>query len=168
MKEVASYTVLNSTEYVDIAGIHKIPAKIDTGAYSSAIWASDIKIQPDGVLSFILFGPSSPLYSGKRITMSEYTAKRVRSSHGDQQVRYQVEMDITLGGQSFKTVFNLSNRSRNYFPVLIGRLALKNRFLVDASKTAVIREKKPIVSNLKQELKEDPHKFHQKYIERSK
>lgn len=168
MKAPREHIVLNSNEYVDIAGVHKIPAKIDTGAYSSAIWASDIKIQPNGTLSFALFGPSSPLYSGKRITTSEYTAKRVRSSHGDQQVRYQVEMDVTLGGCSFRTVFNLSNRSRNYFPVLIGRLALKNRFLVDVSKTTVIREKKPIISNLKQELKEDPHRFHQKYIERNK
>ncbi len=168
MKEAVSYTILHSTEYVDIAGIHKIPAKIDTGADSSSIWASDIKIEPNGLLSFTLFGPSSPLYTGKRITSDDFTAKYVRSSHGDQQVRYQVKLKTKLRGHTFETAFTLANRSRNNFPVLIGRRTLKNRFLVDVSKSPIKREINPTTKKLKQELKMDPHKFHQKYIERSK
>ena len=168
MKEVVSYTILNSTEYVDVAGIHKVPAKIDTGADSSSIWASDIKIESGGHLSFTLFGPKSPFYTGKRVISDDYTAKYVRSSHGDQQVRYQVKLKITLRGHTFKTAFTLANRSRNNFPVLIGRRTLKNKYLVDVSKSPIKREKNPDTPKLKQELKMDPHKFHQKYIERSK
>ena len=47
--------IIGSTEYVEIAGIKNIPAKIDTGADSSAIWASDINMEQDGL------GQISPL-----------------------------------------------------------------------------------------------------------
>ena len=47
--------VIGSTEYVSVAGITNIPAKIDTGADSSSIWASRINMTEDGVLEFVLF-----------------------------------------------------------------------------------------------------------------
>ena len=162
------YPILNSTEYITIAGIKDVPAKIDTGADSSAVWASDIKMEPDNQLSFALFSTESPLYTGKRLSTDHYTVKSIRSSHGDEQVRYQVELEITLGGQTFTTAFTLADRSQNNFPVLIGRRTLKNRFLIDVSKSPVKRQKNPHTPKLKHELEQDPHKFHQKYIERSK
>lgn len=163
-----SYTILNSTEYIDVAGAKKIPAKIDTGADSSAIWASDIKMEPNGFLSFTLFDKKSPFYTGERLATDHYTAKSIRSSHGDQQIRYLVELEITLSDQTFDTTFTLADRSRNNFPVLIGRRTLKNRFLVNASKSSVKRPKASTTVRLNQELKTNPHEFHQKYIERSK
>lgn len=162
-----SYPILHSTEYITIAGIKSIPAKIDTGADSSAIWASNIKIESGGQLSFTLFGAESPFYTGKRIVLNDYTTKAVRSSHGDQQIRYQVKLQITLRDQSYVTSFTLADRSRNNFPVLIGRHTLKKRFLVDVSKSSVKRKKNSRTPKLRQELKDNPHKFHQKYIERS-
>ena len=59
--------MIGSTEYVDIAGISRVPAKIDTGADSSAVWASDIEMKKDGTLVFSLFGKSSPFYTGEKI-----------------------------------------------------------------------------------------------------
>lgn len=168
LEKPKDYIILNSTEYIDVAGAKNIPAKIDTGADSSAIWASDIKMEPSGFLSFVLFDEKSPFYTGQRLSTDHYTVKSIRSSHGDQQVRYLVELKITLSGQSFDTTFTLANRSRNNFPVLIGRRTLKNRFLVDVSKSPIKRQKNPRTPKLRQELKENPHKFHQKYIERSK
>ena len=168
MEEVASYTILNSTEYVDIAGIHNIPAKIDTGADSSAIWASDIKMETNGLLSFVLFDEKATFYTGERLSTNLYKAKSIRSSHGDKQIRYQVELDIILRGQSFKTTFTLANRSQNHFPVLIGRRTLKNRFLVDVSRSSIERPKASTTTKLNQELKTNPQEFHQKYIERNK
>jgi hypothetical protein len=77
-------------------------------------------------------------------------------------------LEIALGGQTFITAFTLADRSQNNFPVLIGRRTLKNRFLIDVSKSPVKRQKNPRTPKLKQELEKDPQKFHQKYIERSK
>ena len=57
MKEKA---IIGSTEFVNFGErAQKIPAKIDTGADSSAVWASDIHIDKDGALKFSLFGEGS-------------------------------------------------------------------------------------------------------------
>lgn len=167
MQAERSLSVLNSTEYIDVAGVRNVPAKIDTGADSSAIWASDIKMAEDGTLSFVLFGQGSPLYTGERQHFQKYIAKSVRSSHGDKQIRYQVELNITLKDQTFATTFTLADRSRNHFPVLIGRRTLKNRFLVDVTRSSAPRPKAQTTKRLNKELRTNPHEFHQKYIERS-
>ena len=168
MSQKPALETIGSTEFIEVAGIKNVPAKIDTGADSSAIWASDIKMEPDNSLSFTLFSQKSPLYTGKRITSNDYTVKYVRSSHGDQQVRYQVKLKTVLHGHTIKVAFTLANRSRNNFPALIGRRTLRNKFLIDVSKSSIKRQKNPGTPRLKRELKENPHEFHQKYIERSK
>lgn len=152
------------TEYVDIAGIQNVPAKIDTGADTSSVWASNIDMKKDGTLSFSLFAEKSPYFTGELLESKDYIAKIVRSSHGDTQVRYRVKLPIIIKGQSFETTFTLANRSRNNFPVLIGRHTLEGNFLVDVSKSSVSYSKKPRTPRLNRELKEDPYRFHQKYV----
>lgn len=152
------------TEYVDIAGIQNVPAKIDTGADTSSVWASNIDMKKDGTLSFSLFAEKSPYFTGEILESKDYIAKIVRSSHGDTQVRYRVKLPIIIEGQSFETTFTLANRSRNNFPVLIGRHTLEGNFLVDVSKSSVSYSEIPRTPRLNRELKEDPYRFHQKYV----
>jgi len=160
------YEVIGSTEYIDVAGFSGIPAKIDTGADASAIWASHINMSEDGVLTFCLFGEESPLYTGKTLQAVDYTARTIRSSHGDEQVRYKVRLPIRIGGREFTTTFSLANRSRNTFPALIGRHTIEGKFLVDVSKSSVKHLRKPKPSKLHHELKTNPYEFHQKYIKK--
>ena len=157
-------TVIGSIEYSTIAGIKKIPTKVDTGADSSAIWASNIRMEKDGTLSFELFDKSSPFYTGEKLQSSDYEAKLIRSSHGDEQIRYKVKLPLTIKNKTFQTAFTLANRSRNNFPVLIGRNTLKGTFLVDVSKESIKRPKAVATLKLNQELKKDPYAFHQKYL----
>ena len=151
LKSSSSLTTIGSTEYIDIAGYKNIPAKIDTGADSSSIWVSNIEMQ-------------SPLYDGKKFKTSEYLARVVRSSNGERQIRYLVKLPITIKGQLFHANFSLANRSRNNFPVLIGRNVLEGNFAVDVSVSAIQRQKLPNNTRLNRELKKDPHLFHHKYI----
>lgn len=129
---------IGPTEYIGLSdvGIDKLPAKIDTGAYFSAIWASDIK-EEDGCLTFMLFGKQSPFYGGDKIVTKDYAKSRVRNSFGTIQERYRVEMNVKLAGENYKTIFTLANRSRNRYPVLLGRCLLRDRFVVDVSKKNV-------------------------------
>ena len=159
----ADLKIVGSTEYIEIAGIKDVPAKIDTGADSSAIWASNIVMDENGVLSFTLFDEKSPLYTGERLESSDYSVRIVRSSHGDEQIRYRVSLPVTIMGDSFVTNFTLANRSRNNFPVLIGRHTLSGRFLVDVSVSKVSRPRSRHADHLNHELQEDPYAFHQKY-----
>lgn len=158
--------IIGSTAYVEIFDVKYIPAKIDTGADTSAIWASDINMEKDGTLTFSLFGEKSPFYTGKKIRTSDYFAKVVRSSHGDTQIRYRVKIPIAINGESFTTTFTLANRSRNHFPILIGRHTLENRFLVDVSKICVEHSSNRNSIRLNKELQEDPYAFHQKYFKK--
>jgi glutathione synthase/RimK-type ligase-like ATP-grasp enzyme len=114
-------------------GIKSVPAKVDTGADSSSIWASDIQ-QVDGKLSFKLFAPASKFYTGKTITTTDYQVISVKNSFGHSEFRYKVKLSATIEGHTLKMRFTLSNRSENRFPILIGRRTLRGRFLVDVSK----------------------------------
>ena len=157
--------VIGPTEFISVAGIEDVPAKIDTGADTSVIWATNISMAKDGTLEFSFFGPKSPLYTGKVIKTTKYVAKSVRSSHGDAQIRYTVRLPLIIRNKSFVASFTLTDRSLNNYPVLIGKNTLKGRFMVDVSKEHFKTSK---TRKLNQELKKDPYKFHQKYIRRGR
>lgn len=157
--------IIGSTELVDIAGIKKIPAKIDTGADSSSVWASHIEVSPDGILSFQLFDEKSPFYTGKTLQRKDFKAAVIRSSSGHEQIRYRVHLSLKLSDRKIRALFNLSDRSHNNFPVLIGRRTISGKFLVDVTeKHVMVRPKKPKTRLIQSRLKQDPYSFHQQYI----
>ncbi len=162
---VKSLPIIGNNALVTIHNISNIPAKIDTGADSSALWASNLAVTDDGRLEFTLFGPSSPLYTGEKISLKDYSVQQVRNSTGHITLRYRVYLTMKVKNRKIRTNFNLYNRSNNRFPVLIGRKTLQNKFLVDVSKIAVPRP--PTLNNveLNAELKANPQAFHKKYME---
>lgn len=130
--------LIGITDRIDIpeADIVALPCKIDTGADSSAIHCERVKIKEikgQEYLSFRLLDKKHPLYNGKEFITANFKEKKIKSSFGDYEFRYQVKLRISLFGQSFNSVFNLSNRKEMKYPVLLGRRFLKNRFLVDVS-----------------------------------
>lgn len=155
---------IGSTMLVSIGGRDNIPAKIDTGADSSSIWVSHLRVDKDGVLKFRLFGEDSPFYSGKVVKRREFKVAVVRSATGEEQVRYRTYFTLKIAGKKIKVLFNLSDRSNNNFPVLIGRRSISGKFLVDVSKTEVERPpKNPRSKPLMKELQENPYEFYKKY-----
>ncbi|MBO4812645.1 ATP-dependent zinc protease [Candidatus Saccharibacteria bacterium] len=157
--------VIGSTERITVAGIKNVPAKIDTGADSSSIWASHIRVTKDGVLRFRLFGEGSPYYTGKDYERTDFKVTVVRSSFGHEQIRYRTHLRTTLGGRTIRVLFNLSDRSNNNYPVLIGRRTISRKFIVDVSKNHTrIRSKSPKTKLAQKYLEKDPYKFHKKYV----
>lgn len=142
MKKANKLDVIGSkstVSFLDI-GVSDVPAKIDTGADSSSVWASDIQ-EKDGVLSFSLFDPQTSWYSNERLSTKNYTLRAVKNSFGDSEFRYKVYLKIKIEGKTIKARFTLSDRSNNRYPVLIGRRTLKNRFLVDVARHSVGHDK---------------------------
>lgn len=129
-------TIVGRAERVDFVenDISNVPAKVDTGADLSSIWATDIQQTKDG-LSFILFGEGSEFYTGKKITFSksEYGITRVANSFGQREIRYVVKLSIRLNGRRVKASFTLADRSSKLYPILIGRRLLNGKFVVDVS-----------------------------------
>ena len=117
-----------------------IPAKIDTGAYRSAVHASGIHVDEDGVLHFCICGGHSVCADAAfESSTSEYKVVDIENSFGDHEDRYEVKLRIKIGDEEYITPFTLANRQQKIYPILLGRIALKHRFLVDIDKTDVDR-----------------------------
>lgn len=126
----------------DIAGV---PAKIDTGAYRSSVWASDVS-EADGVLTFTLLAPGSEWYSGKSYSTTRYEKVEVENSFGHKQERYSVYIKIKMGPKLVSTNFTLSDRSMKTYPVLIGRKLLKGRYVVDVAEGEPLEDEETMES----------------------
>lgn len=145
-------------------GLYNIPVKIDTGADVSSIWASELEIDDNHVLHFALFCKGSPYYSGKRHSSKHYSMHVIRNSTGDIQIRYRVRLSIELAGRKIRGSFNLADRSRNVYPVLVGCKLLNKKFLVDVSMHAAASPmKSQLAPGLRREFEKDPHLFFEKY-----
>jgi hypothetical protein len=142
---------------LDIIGMHEslslpthrilnLKAKTDTGAYNSAIDCcySEEREGANGekILVYVLLNKDNPLYTGEEHTATKFGIKKVRSSNGIVTHRYQVKLDVELNGHSFKTTFNLSNRSKMRYAVLLGRRLLAHRFVVDVAKGRRVKKVK--------------------------
>ncbi len=145
-----------------------VPAKVDTGADSSSVWASNIRVGKDGKLRFSLFGEGSPYYSGKVFIREQFSVSQVRSSSGHQQIRYRAPFSIRVGGKRIRVTFNLSDRSQNVYPVLLGRRSMSGKFLVDVSRAEFVEPQREKTASLRDELERDPVRFHRKYYKKNR
>jgi hypothetical protein len=125
---------IGRAELIDVVdfGFANVPAKVDTGADSSSIWATDIREVADG-LHFVLFGPGTPFYTGQVITTKTYTVTRVANSFGHKEYRYKVKLRVRIHGRLIRATFNLADRSSKAYPILLGRRLLNGKFLVDVA-----------------------------------
>lgn len=130
-------TVIGSKELVKFPAqaLEDVPAKIDTGANLSSLWASDIR-EEKGELSFVLFDKSSRYYTGERVVVHDYRVTRIRNSFGQSEARFKVKLSVVIGGRRIAARFTLADRSKNTFPVLIGNHTLRHKFLVDVRANA--------------------------------
>src|SRR5262249_40434390 len=126
---------IGTTVHVSLFGgrYANVPAKVDTGADSSSVWASEI-VERNGKLSFVLFDNTSPFYDGKLITTSDYKVISVKNSFGQSEFRYKTHLTLKVEGRAIRAHVTLADRSGNRYPVLIGRRTLSGKFLVDVSR----------------------------------
>ncbi len=115
----------------------RIPAKIDTGARTSSLHALEIeRFDRDGHrwVRFLLDigeGRSEPV----TVEAPRADKRIVTSSNGEAQERFIIRTTLELGELRFKAEFSLADRSDMKFPILIGRTALRRRFLVDSGRS---------------------------------
>ncbi len=147
VKKVATVGLVESIDLPDFK-VFGVPAKVDTGADSSSIWASNIR-DNNGKLSFKLLGESSPYYNNKTITVTDYQLSSIKNSFGHTELRYKVKLKVSISGKIINTYFTLANRSANTYPVLIGQKTLRGRFVVDVSHRKDKRVKKILLIDVK-------------------
>jgi len=161
-------TLIGRNDLVEFVGhATNVPAKVDTGADSSSVWASHIQVGADNVLRFNLFDKGSQYYTGEVIERSNYSVAIVRSASGHEQIRYRVLLILRINGRRVRAVFNLSDRSKNVFPVLVGRRTLQGKFVVDVLRSSVVERSKVFENEngmLNDELIRNPQAFYLKYF----
>lgn len=115
-------------------GIDRVKAKVDTGARTSALHAFDIEYFEDGDRLMVRF-QVHPLQRDATLTVSAIAPvlekRHVRNSGGHAQERPVIKTAIALGEQQWNIELTLTNRDVMGFRMLLGREAIRRRFLVD-------------------------------------
>ena len=115
-------------------GIPAIKARVDSGAKTSSIQATNLKIISKGGQEWVKF-EVSPLQENRSIAI-ECQAKlvdrrMVKSSSGISEERLVIKTPVTIGESTFDIELTLANRDTMEFRMLLGREALNERFIVN-------------------------------------
>jgi hypothetical protein len=144
-KNKRAKNIIGSKEYIDFPelGLMNIAAKIDTGAFSTALHCHDIHEQ-NGLLYFKLLDPTHPEYNEQQQVFKSFSQKEIKNSFGESELRYIIKTKVRVGRRTIKSVISLTNRGTMRYPVLVGRRLLKNRFIVDVSKEFIAQLNKKL------------------------
>jgi hypothetical protein len=144
-------TIIGTTDRIDLPalGLFDLECKIDTGADTSTIHCSKVRVvEKDGVewLKFRVLDKEHPQFNRVNHLVKDFSEKTVRSSNGETETRYVIRTKAVLFGRIFPITFTLSHRGKMKYPVLIGKKFLRNRFLVDVTQKDLSFQKKEKVS----------------------
>jgi len=115
-------------------------AKIDTGALTSSIHAFEIEEYTEGGAPMVSFSlhPRQRSNSHRVDAFAEVVDRRdVRSSSGRAELRIVVMVEVEVGGLVWDTEFTLTSRDAMGFRMLLGRRAMRGRFVVDPGRSFV-------------------------------
>ena len=139
MKAKKQKKVIGRIEIVDFPelDISEIQAKVDTGAYTSSIHCTDVRLEErDGeqVLCFKIFTEGETEESLKDRCFKSFKQKKIKSSIGKKEKRFIIKTKIRLFDKEYPVELSLADRAKMRYPVLLGRKVLYKRFIVDVSK----------------------------------
>ncbi len=121
--------------------IAKVKAKIDTGARSSSLHAFDIQsFERDGVtlLRFVVHPVQrdvSTTIVAEAVLLDE---RSVRNSGGHAELRPVIQTMVMVGQLEWPIELTLTDRDAMGFRMLLGRQAVRRRFLVDAGESYLL------------------------------
>jgi hypothetical protein len=140
--KIQKYPTVGWREWVSLPelGIPKIKAKIDTGARTSALHAFSLKPFTDQGKQKICFD-IHPLQHNTDLvitcTADIVDQRMVTDSGGHKEERFVIETPVTIAGQTWSIEITLTERENMLFRMLIGRSALRKRFLVNPNRSFV-------------------------------
>jgi hypothetical protein len=122
-------------------GVAGINAKIDTGAKSSSLHACNIESFDRGGKPRVRF-EVHPLQRTTEQTVKAEAAviefRHIRSSSGHQSLRPVIRTRIELGGRCWTAELTLASRDQMGYRMLLGREALRHRFVVDVGQSYLV------------------------------
>jgi len=119
-------------------GVEAIKAKIDSGARSSSLHAFNLDTYERDGRTFVRFSVH-PFQRDSKTTVeaeaevSEF--RNVRSSSGHAELRPVIVTTMEILGEQRQIELTLANRDQMGFRMLLGRQAVRRRFLVDTGRS---------------------------------
>lgn len=122
-----------------------IPAKVDTGAYTSSIhctFLEEKEVDGDRILFYRVLDASDRKYKDLIHQTNDYSQKKVKNSFGQVEVRYKVKTKVIMFDEEFEAEFTLTDRSKMRNAILLGRKMIQGKFLVDVSEVNLSQKSK--------------------------
>lgn len=124
---------------------YKIKAKVDTGARTSALHVTGLKITKKGkyeYASFVIHPKQDSSQPAIKCEKRILEKRNIKSSSGHISLRPVIEVEIKMGEHIFKTEITLVNRDLMGFRMLLGRKTLKGMFVVNVARSFMLSPKK--------------------------
>jgi hypothetical protein len=134
-KPVQVFGYMEWVEIGELAG--RMRARLDTGARTSSLHVeSEEEFERDGAkwVRFVVLAPQNLKVKRVRISAPLVRWTHIKIPGGGVVRRRVVRLSMKIGDRKLRTEFSLNNRNNMLCPVLIGRRALRELGLVDASR----------------------------------
>lgn len=135
IKKAGNNKMVGSLMRLDLPllNIEHLKAKVDTGAFSGALHATQMREITDKKgakrLRFYALGKR-----GHKIETDNYHTRKVKSSSGHLSIRYAIDTQVTILGETYPITLTLTDRKGMRYEMLIGRKFLRlHGFLVDVT-----------------------------------
>ena len=118
--------------------ISKVKAKVDTGARTSALHAFKVEPFIRDSQQWVRFAIHPLQWNSDTVVECEAVVKDqriVRDSGGHEELRYVVDAQIVIGEDLLLCEFTLTDRDSMAFRVLLGRTALRARYVIHPGKS---------------------------------
>jgi hypothetical protein len=152
LKSIDPLSVIGLREWINLPqlGIVGLRAKIDTGASTSSLHASDIQpFQRDGE-NWVRFTAylGTQVQRRHRCEAPLVSVRRIKSSNGQAQNRYVIRTELALGDRLWPVEFTLACRKTMRYRVLLGSKALVTGHLLVNPALSYVQDKPALPSSL--------------------
>ncbi|MCB1702881.1 MAG: ATP-dependent zinc protease [Halioglobus sp.] len=127
-------------------GIDYIKAKIDTGARTSALHAFYLEPFTKDGKPWVRFGihpRQGSLNEEVHCEAAVIDRRTVTDSGGHREERFVIETLVKLGERAEAVEITLTDRENMRFRMLLGRTAMRGKFVVDPGRSYLVGEKPP-------------------------
>lgn len=139
-KLIGDKRLIGWREWVTLPDLNAPPlkAKIDTGARTSALHAFRIRpFEKDGIayVEFFIHPVQRRRNPEIRCEAPILEQRKITSSTGHSEMRYVIETTAKIGDKVLKVEVTLTNRDELGFRMLIGREAVREKFIIDPGRS---------------------------------
>lgn len=116
----------------------RVKAKVDTGARSSSLHAFNVRLTERNGVETVTFEIHPLQRSEKkkiRVEAPLLEMRKIRSSGGHETLRPVIETEVELMGERWSIEITLASRDEMGFRMLLGRQAIRGRFVVNPGRS---------------------------------